>query len=147
MCKWCAWDSTPGPQDGRHRLIHWAFVAPFLAILWVSLFHSIFQYLSSTSSGEWQVNKLGRFTLIVNLSSYQNFTKIGLSIEKFFRFYQRQIRNWMHSLPYMYPVRYSWVGKDKSPGLVVMGAKGRGFKSRYRILDGHFFTYICCKNL
>ena len=21
-----------------------------------------------------------------------------------------------------------------------------GFKSRHRILDGHFFTYICCKN-
>ena len=46
----------------------------------------------------------------------------------------------------MYPVRYSWVGKDKSPGLVVMGAKGRGFKSRYRIRVGHFFTYICSKN-
>ena len=37
-----------------------------------------------------------------------------------------------------------------SPGLVVMGrgshSKGRGFESRYHILDGHFFTYICCKN-
>ena len=37
-----------------------------------------------------------------------------------------------------------------SPGLVVMGkdsrSKGRGFESRYRGLDGHFFTYICCKN-
>ena len=33
---------------------------------------------------------------------------------------------------------------------VVMGrdscSEGRGFESRYRILDGHFFTYICCKN-
>ena len=33
-----------------------------------------------------------------------------------------------------------------SPGLVVMGgdsrSKGRGFESRHRILDGHFFTYI-----
>ena len=37
-----------------------------------------------------------------------------------------------------------------SPGLVVMGkdshSKGCGFESRHRILDGHFFTYICCKN-
>ena len=36
-----------------------------------------------------------------------------------------------------------------SPGLVVMGrdsrSKDRGFESRHRILDGHFFTYICCK--
>ena len=37
-----------------------------------------------------------------------------------------------------------------SPGLVVMGGdshpKGRGFDSQYRILDGHFFTFIFCKN-
>ena len=37
-----------------------------------------------------------------------------------------------------------------SPGLVVMGddscSKSRGFKSRHLILDGHFFTLICCKN-
>ena len=37
-----------------------------------------------------------------------------------------------------------------SPGLVVMGRdshlKGRGFESPNRILDGHFFTYVCCKN-
>ena len=37
-----------------------------------------------------------------------------------------------------------------SPGLVVMGvdsrSKGRGFESQRRILDGHFFTLICCKN-
>ena len=36
-----------------------------------------------------------------------------------------------------------------SPGLVVMGGdsrfKGRGFESRCHILDGHFFTLICCK--
>ena len=25
-------------------------------------------------------------------------------------------------------------------------SKGRGFKSQCRILDGHFFTFICCKN-
>ena len=25
-------------------------------------------------------------------------------------------------------------------------SEGRGFHSRYHILDGHFFTYICCKN-
>ena len=33
---------------------------------------------------------------------------------------------------------------------MVMGgdscSKGRGFESRDRILDGQFFTYICCKN-
>ena len=40
--------------------------------------------------------------------------------------------------------------KGGSPGLVVMGrdsrSEGRGFESRHRILDGHFFTCICCKN-
>ena len=25
-------------------------------------------------------------------------------------------------------------------------SKGRWFESRHLILDGHFFTYICCKN-
>ena len=39
--------------------------------------------------------------------------------------------------------------KGRSPGLVVMGrdsrSKDRGFESRHRILDGHFFTYICSK--
>ena len=33
---------------------------------------------------------------------------------------------------------------------MVMGvdsrSKGRGFESQRRILDGHFFTLICCKN-
>ena len=24
-------------------------------------------------------------------------------------------------------------------------SEGRGFESQHRILDGHFFTYICCK--
>ena len=37
-----------------------------------------------------------------------------------------------------------------SPGLVALGrgshSEGRGFESQHRILDGHFFTYICCKN-
>ena len=37
-----------------------------------------------------------------------------------------------------------------SPGLVVMGgdscSKGRQFESRHRILDGHFFTFVCWKN-
>ena len=37
-----------------------------------------------------------------------------------------------------------------SPGLVVMGddscSRGCGFKSRRHILDGHFFTLICCTN-
>ena len=35
-------------------------------------------------------------------------------------------------------------------GVVVMGERSCtescGFESRHRILDGHFFTYICCKN-
>ena len=33
---------------------------------------------------------------------------------------------------------------------MVMGrdsrSEGHGFESPHRILDGHFFTYICCKN-
>ena len=33
---------------------------------------------------------------------------------------------------------------------MVMGrdsrSKGHGFESRHHILDGHFFTYVCCKN-
>ena len=37
-----------------------------------------------------------------------------------------------------------------NPGLVIMGddsfSRGRGFKSQHHILDGHFFTLICCKN-
>ena len=36
------------------------------------------------------------------------------------------------------------------PGPLVMGGdscfKGCGFESRHRLLDGHFFTYICGKN-
>ena len=36
--------------------------------------------------------------------------------------------------------------KGGSPGLVVMGggswSKGREFESQYRMLDGHFFTYL-----
>ena len=32
---------------------------------------------------------------------------------------------------------------------MVMGgesrSEGRGFESRCRMLDGHFFTFICCK--
>ena len=35
-----------------------------------------------------------------------------------------------------------------STGLVVMGrdshSKGHGFESWHHLLDGHFFTYICC---
>ena len=42
-----------------------------------------------------------------------------------------------------------WLGG--SPGLVVKGgdscAKGCEFKSRHGIPDGHFFTFICCKNV
>ena len=41
-------------------------------------------------------------------------------------------------------------GEGGSPGLVIMvrdsRSKSCGFKSRHCILDGHFFTYICCKN-
>ena len=43
-----------------------------------------------------------------------------------------------------------WVCLGGSPGLVVMGgdscSESRGFESRHCILDGHVFTYICCKN-
>ena len=31
-CRWCAWDSNPGPQDGRRRRNHGAMVATFLGI-------------------------------------------------------------------------------------------------------------------
>ena len=38
----------------------------------------------------------------------------------------------------------------RSPGLVVMAgdstSKGCGFEFQHRVLDGHFFTLICCKN-
>ena len=38
----------------------------------------------------------------------------------------------------------------RSPGLVVMEGDscpdGPGSESQYPILDGHFFSYICCKN-
>ena len=40
--------------------------------------------------------------------------------------------------------------KGGIPGLVVMGgdfcSKGFGFKFQHCILDGHFFTFISCKN-
>ena len=43
----------------------------------------------------------------------------------------------------------STVGRLR-PRVLVMGgdscSKGHGFESRHRILDGHVFTYICCKN-
>ena len=39
---------------------------------------------------------------------------------------------------------------DGSPGLVVKGGDSysgsRGFESQHHVLDGHVFTYICCKN-
>ena len=45
---------------------------------------------------------------------------------------------------------YIMIIEGGSPGLVVMGgdshSKGHEFESWHRILDGHFFTYIGCKN-
>ena len=42
------------------------------------------------------------------------------------------------------------VSRGGSPGLVIIGwdscCKGREFESRHCILDGHLFTFICCKN-
>ena len=44
----------------------------------------------------------------------------------------------------------TYSAQGESPGLVVMGrdshSEGHGFKSWHCILNGHFFTYICCKN-
>ena len=45
---------------------------------------------------------------------------------------------------------YVYLIKDKnnwgrSPGLVVMGGDSSS-KGKLRILDGHFFIFICCKN-
>ena len=31
-------------------------------------------------------------------------------------------------------------------GGVSKGSKGHGFESQQRLLDGQFFTFICCKN-
>ena len=48
-----------------------------------------------------------------------------------------------------FPFKQKCLG-GTSPGLVVMGdnsfLRGCGLKSQRRILDGHFFTLICCKN-
>ena len=30
--------------------------------------------------------------------------------------------------------------------VMVSGSKGRKFESWHRIVDGHFFAYVCCKN-
>ena len=30
--------------------------------------------------------------------------------------------------------------------VMVNGFKGRKFESWHRIVDGHFFAYVCCKN-
>ena len=42
------------------------------------------------------------------------------------------------------------LGQGGSPGLVMMGrdsrSEGCGFKTQHCILDGHFFTFIGCKN-
>ena len=54
---------------------------------------------------------------------------------------------------YLYNWPLMWLNKETysggSSGLVVMGedscSEGRGFESRCHILDGHFFTLICCK--
>ena len=39
---------------------------------------------------------------------------------------------------------------EQAPGVVVMCddscLRGCGFESQHRILDGHFFILICCKN-
>ena len=41
------------------------------------------------------------------------------------------------------------IDRGGSPGLVVLGgdsrSEGRGLESQRQILDGHFFTLICCK--
>ena len=52
------------------------------------------------------------------------------------------------------PIMATWMGVTqlgRSPGLVVMGKDSLSedcwFESQHRILDRHFFTLICCKNL
>ena len=37
----CAWDSNPGPQDGRHRRIHWAIAADHQCFFLFFLFSSM----------------------------------------------------------------------------------------------------------
>ena len=36
-CRWCAWDSNLGRQDGRRRQIHWAMAAPQMRWSWRQL--------------------------------------------------------------------------------------------------------------
>ena len=61
--------------------------------------------------------------------------------------------NYLFLISFLLPVNIVYkllIDVGGSPGLVVMGrdlrSKGCGFESWQRILDGHFFTYICCKN-
>ena len=57
---------------------------------------------------------------------------------------------WFVMIPFALTRCRKQILEGGSPGLVVMGRdscfKGRGFESWHHILDGHFFTFICCKN-
>ena len=61
--RWCAWDSNPGRQDGRHRQIHWAMAAPHKQMFAkhnytsLKLSFSLFSHFSTfTSSTKFQIN-------------------------------------------------------------------------------------------
>ena len=71
---------------------------------------------------------LGTFTYGVNISIIFN-------------------RSFNLACPYFKPTKVLIEGR--SPGVVAKGgdsySAGRGFESQHCILDGYFFTYICCK--
>ena len=76
---------------------------------------------------------------------YQVVKTFQFSTEKFLLFLEGGIIPW-YAIGLRSKVTLKWGG---SPGLVVMGddscSRGCGFESRRRILDGHFFTFVCLK--
>ena len=59
---------------------------------------------------------------------------------------RQKIQKWCRDL---HPKKEKIFGENKNTGLVVMGvdscSKGHGFESQHHILNGHYFTFICCK--
>ena len=76
---------------------------------------------------------------------YQVVKTFQFSTEKFLLFLEGGIIPW-YAIGLRSKVTLKWGG---SPGLVVMGddscSRGCGFESRRRILNGHFFTFVCLK--
>ena len=47
MRRWCAWDSNPGPQDGRRRQNHGAMAATHISILYKHIRHFFILFVTS----------------------------------------------------------------------------------------------------